>query len=175
MVETLQKPDTEISLRVQKLLAGIEQQEKEDLEILHLTAYENSLSKTCQRLISSTLSQRYQLGTLESRGSTDPGEMGEFLFKGLLHVNQFESAAIDAGCKMFSALKCDFRPLSGMHAMLVSLITLTKPNDVVYSVECDSGGHFATHNVLRSLNRRPATIPINKTEFNIDLDAFAKL
>ncbi|MCH9609311.1 MAG: Fluorothreonine transaldolase [Chlamydiales bacterium] len=158
---------------IEKLLTGIEKQEQEDLEILHLTSYDNCLSKRARKLLSSELSQRYQLGTLKSREKTDPVAMGEFLLKGLLHVDQFEYEAHRAATKMFSAHQCDFRPLSGMHAMITSLITFTKHNDTVYSIDCGYGGHFATHHVLKCLGRSSALIPIDDKNFTVNLNALS--
>jgi len=62
-----------------------------------------------------------------------------------------------------------------MHAMITTLISATKPGDVIYSIACDFGGHFATHSVLKSLGRIPATIPIDKKTFNVDLNAFEEM
>lgn len=159
---------------IANLMDGIEELEKEDREILHLTAYDNAISFGAQKLLGSVLSQRYQLGTLNARQMSDPVAMGEFLLKGLDGVDQFERAAQEAACEMFSASTCDFRPLSGMHTMLTSLVALTRSQDVVYSIECESGGHFATHKILTVLDRRPAYIPMDNQRFKIDLQAFAK-
>lgn len=157
---------------IKELLLGVKQQAQDDLEILHLTAYDNCLSRTAKSLLSNELSQRYHLGTLESRNYLDPASMGEFLFKGMIHVDRFEKIASTRACEMFSASGSELRPLSGMHAMLSSVITLTRPGDVVYSIECDYGGHFGTKYVVENLGRKSATIPIDHSSLNIDIPLF---
>ncbi|MBF0105037.1 MAG: hypothetical protein HQM16_06885 [Deltaproteobacteria bacterium] len=155
-------------------LEGIKKQEQQDREILNLNAYDNRVSKTVLSLLSSNLSQRYDLGTPDTHGCSDPAGMGEFLFKGLPHLYKFEQAAITAASLMFGSVTSDFRPLSGMHGMICTLATLTEPDDVVYSVECDYGGHFATHHVLKRLGRRPESIPVDINSLSLDLEAFEK-
>lgn len=163
-----------ILAQVKGLLGGILEQERDDIEVLQLTAYDNRISKTAAALLSSPLSQRYDLGTLESHGGTDPASMGEFLFKGLPRVYAFERAAREAAREMFHASTSDFRPLSGMHAMICTLAALTDPGDTVYSVECELGGHFATRHVVTRLGRRSEYIPMDPATLCVDLDAFAR-
>lgn len=172
---TTSAPDAaSILAQVKALIDGVHAQEQDDLDILQLTAYDNRLSKTAAALLSSPLSQRYNLGTLESHGGTDPASMGEFLFKGLPHIYAFERAAHEAAKEMFHACASDFRPLSGMHAMMCTLAALTEPGDTVSSVECDLGGHFATRHVATRFGRRSASIPIDPATLGVELDAFAE-
>lgn len=160
--------------QVRELLRGIREQERDDLDVLQLTAYDNRISKTAAALLASPLSQRYNLGTLESHGATDPAAMGEFLFKGLPKVYAFEKVAREAAREMFHAAASDFRPLSGMHAMMTTLATLTEPGETVASIECDFGGHFATRHVATRFGRRSTYIPVDPASLCIDLDAFRR-
>ena len=158
---------------IAKFLRNIRLQEEDDRDVLHLNAYDNQMSLTARSILSSPLSHRYNLGTLDSHGQTDPASMGEFLFKGLTYIYELEKIAENKASEMFHSVATDFRPLSGMHGMIATMATMTEPGDLVYSVECDYGGHFATRHVATRLGRRSEYIPVDVENLSIDLDKFA--
>ncbi|MER2520137.1 MAG: hypothetical protein ABTQ34_05550 [Bdellovibrionales bacterium] len=162
------------ALQLKRLLAGIRQEEKRSDDTLHLTAYENRLSKLAQSALSSNLSFRQHEGTLEEHDATEVLIHGSFMLMGLPGVYALEREARDATQHMFHAATSDFRPTSGLHAMLCTLLAATKPGDVVYSIDPVNGGHFASRHVLTLMGRKSMYIPWSNTELTIDMDAFAK-
>jgi glycine/serine hydroxymethyltransferase len=74
---------------------------------------------------------------------------------------------------MFGARWVDFRPLSGLHATICTLVAATEPGDTVYSISPADGGHFATAPLLRRLARVPRELPWDPASGTIDVEEFA--
>ena len=162
------------ALELRRLLDGLRQEEDRSDDTLHLTAYENRLSRLAQSALHSNLSFRQHEGTLDEHDASDVLLHGSFVFMGLPGVYALERAARAAAQDMFHAAISDFRPTSGLHAMLCSLLAATKPGDVVYSIDPVDGGHFASRHVLTLMGRKSEYIPWSNTELTIDMDAFAQ-
>ena len=75
---------------------------------------------------------------------------------------------------MFRAELSYFRPTSGLHATLCTILAATKVNDVIYSIDPDDGGHFATRHLVQRAGRISAFIPWDSTTLTIDLEKFKK-
>ena len=160
---------------MKNLIDKVRKDEKESLNTLHLTAYENRLSKLAQSFLKSTLSHRYHLGTIEEHQCQKiVTKGGRFMYKGLPGVYAMEKVARDRAQEMFHAALTDFRPTSGLHAMICTMAAATEPGDLVYSIAPDDGGHFATKHVLERLGRQSQYIPWDLKDLTPDLDAFAK-
>lgn len=160
---------------VKNLIAGVRRDEEESSETLHLTAYENRLSKLAQSFLGSTLSHRYHLSTPEEEEDQKVVlKGGSFMFKGLPGVYALERAAKEKAQRMFHAALTDFRPTSGLHAMICTMAATTEVGDLVYSIDPADGGHFATRHVLERLGRRSRYIPWDLKTLSVDLEKFAK-
>lgn len=161
---------------IHNLIEGVRVDEGDSLETLHLTAYENVLSKLALSFLDSVLSFRYRLKTSEEYHNKKIvfKEGGTFMFKGMPGVSALEEAAKKEAQKMFHAALSDFRPASGLHAMMCVLAAATEPNDLVYSIDPRDGGHFATRHVLERLGRRSRYVPWDLKNLTVDLERFAK-
>ena len=154
------------------LLAGIRAEERRLGETLGLAAFENVLSDTARSLMSGPLADRYLLGSAEQRAGADPVVNAGLLTPGYPLVDTLEGAAQQAARHCLGARWVDFRPLSGLHATICTVATLTAPGDRVYSFAPADGGHFATAPLAHALGRTSGVIPWDRAEGGIDLPAF---
>lgn len=161
---------------IKNLITNVRRDEEESINTLHLTAYENKMSRIAQSFLDSPLSYRYRLRTLEEYNgkSVAVKEGGTFMFKGMPGVFQLEEAAKEATKKMFGAEITDFRPSSGLHAMICTMAAATEVGELVYSIDPADGGHFATRHVLQRLGRKSKYLPWDLKNLTVDLAAFKK-
>jgi glycine/serine hydroxymethyltransferase len=130
---------------------------------LSLTANENILSKVRASVLATPLESRYHLGP-----DAGPGGLAA---NGVLAL---ERVGAEVACERLGAAGVDFRPLSGVHAMMSTLLALTDPGDDVYSIPPAHGGHFATSEILRRAGRTSRFLPWDAARFDIDLAALAE-
>lgn len=160
---------------IRNLLQNVRKDEHESEQLLHMTANENVMSKTASSFLNSNLSYRYHFDRTYHRDDKDPGTfLGSFLYKGLPGVYALEKEATEAVKEMVGAVGVDFRPLSGVHAMMETVISATKVNDLVYTIPREAGGHFTTASLLEFIGRRPRLFPVDKTEYVIDTNVFGE-
>ncbi len=158
---------------IHDFLSKIKQQETEDSQIINLNANENQMSRTARSMLSSRLSDRYNLGTANEHKYSEIVTIEDFTFKGLKHLYDLEESASSHVLDMFQSQQSEFRLLSGIHAMLCTIITFSEVGDTVYSVDYRAGGHFATSFVINRMGRISTPLPV-KPDFSIDLDQLAK-
>lgn len=157
-----------------QLIDLIRQEENSSLNFLHLTANENVLSRLCESFLSTPLSHRYHIGTYDAHKNCGVASHGDLRFRGLPGVYKLEQIATSAAKKMFRSKYTEFRPLSGLHATLCVLATVTKPDDLIYSMPPGWGGHFATSALVSQMGRKLKYLPWDKKEFTIDMELFSK-
>jgi glycine/serine hydroxymethyltransferase len=155
-------------------LKKLELQEIEDSQLINLNANENQMSCTARAMLSSRLSDRYNLGTPIEHKFAEIVTIDDFTFKGLKHLYELERLATEVTLELFHSQQSEFRLLSGVHAMIASIISFTEVGDTVYSIDYMNGGHFATHYVINRMGRIPRSMPIDKKDFSIDLNQLAK-
>ena len=157
------------------LLQKVREDERESEHLLHMTANENVMSKTARAFLDSNLSYRYHFDRTYHRDDKDPGTfLGSFLYKGLPGVYALEKEATEAVKEMVGAVGVDFRPLSGVHAMMETVISATNVKDLVYTMPREAGGHFTTTSLLEFIGRRPKSFPLEKTDYTLDINTFAE-
>lgn len=170
--------DALVASEIGELLREIEQEEISSNRTLHMTANENIMSKTAERLMASNLSYRYYSDTYDPENKIFGQKfyvMGSAMYRGLPAVYALEDLARDHSNRMFHAKFSDFIPLSGMHAVTCIISTLTKPGDKVFIFTPDSIGHHATGTLFKNLGRNPIAIPWDFEEISIDLEAFERV
>lgn len=157
-----------------ELVKGFRAEEQRSTETLHLTAYENRLSKFAHSFLSTPLSFRQHEGTLyDHKSDEEVIRHGPFTFMGLPGLYAFEQQACEAARQLFHATVSDFRPTSGLHGLLCTIGAITKPGDIVYTIDPLNGGHSASRQMLTMLGRQSEYIPWSNTELSVDLDALA--
>lgn len=159
---------------INTFVSKIKQQEVEDSQILNLNANENQMSRTARAMLSTRLADRYNLGTPNEHQYAEIVTLDDFTFKGLKHIYEVEKLANDTISSLFHSVQCEFRLLSGIHAMLTSIIAFTEVGDTIYSIDYANGGHFATHYVIKKLGRIPYSMYIDPINLSIDLQLLQK-
>jgi glycine hydroxymethyltransferase len=163
---------------ISAVLQAIQKEQSRADNTIHMTANENLMSKTARYFLSSNLGYRYHVGTYDDQPdlATAPFYLvhNELVLRGLPSVFALEEIARLYANKMFNANYCDFKPLSGMHAVFCILSTATKPRDCVYVFPKASVAHHATVSLLNNIDRKVCFLPWNVKEVTIDLDQLAK-
>lgn len=141
---------------------------------LHLTANENIMSKTARSFLSSNFSYRYYAGNYYQNGQKNASCC---IVKGLMMRNfpalcELEERARECMNSMFHANYCDFKPLSGVHAVFCIISAVSKPGDRVCIFTGQSVGHHATVPILHHLGRKISYFPWSFENFDIDLERF---
>jgi glycine/serine hydroxymethyltransferase len=156
-------------------LMALVEQERASVASLPLVANENRASDLALWLQSSPLSQRYLLGTAEERRGGEASQTkGGLMLNGLPAVTAVELEAASAAKAMFSAATVDFRPLSGVHTTMCTMLGLTRPGAAVLSIDPAHGGHFATRPLAESTGRRSLYLPWDVAAWSLDVPAAAR-
>ncbi len=138
------------NINIREYIRGIRILEKCNDDFLHLTANENVVSKTARQFMSSTLSERYYFGG---------GVNGVVRIKALDAVGMkeledlIEVASKVANSKLGSSL-ISFNLLSGIHAMISTLLAVSEPGDTIMTLNNRFGGHFMTNSVFNRIGRK---------------------
>jgi glycine/serine hydroxymethyltransferase len=152
---------------INTLLNPIREEEVRNGEFLHLTANENQLSKTASSFLNSKIGERYFFNGGDEFGVSDFGHFTGLGFKG---VSNLIEAAKEASKEMLHAADVNLNVLSGVHAMMCSILSTTEPGDTVMTVPLEYGGHFATVGILERIGRKHvfAEYDIAKLKFDAD-------
>lgn len=153
------------------ILELLSAEEQKCRSMLHLTSYENRMSKTAEAFLSSDLGNRYHLSTPDTHNGLDPSvHIAGFSCRALSAVHRLELSAIASAKKMFNAAHIEMRLVSGVHATISTIASMTKPGDIVYSIAPEDGGHFATKHVAESLGRKSRYLSWDSERLNVDLE-----
>ena len=156
---------------LKNLIQDVRQDEQRSRETLHLTSYENRMSKLAESFLNSPLSYRYNFNS----DASDVVKTGTgLMLMGLPGVYELEAAAKKVANELFHSELAFFRPTSGLSATLCTVNTTSNPGDTIYSIDPDDGGHFATKHLAERCGRVSRFIPWDSKNLSIDLDAFRK-
>jgi fluorothreonine transaldolase len=156
--------------KIAKELAPLFSPEFEDsYNYLSLSANENVISDTAAQFLGSKLANRYYFKATNGRFLDFP----DFAASGLQTVDGVVNAAKDVICEMAGASYVNLFALSGIHAMLMSIVSLTEPGDTVLSLSPAEGGHFSTRSIVEKVGRSSIVAPL--TDGKIDIDKLSDL
>ncbi|MGJ5134333.1 hypothetical protein [Bradyrhizobium sp. SSBR45G] len=163
-------------MQLTRLVQRLVEEEHGSSSILHLTANENVLSRLASRFVAGALYGRYHLGHANKReierfATTFSG----LILRSLSSVHEMEQEALRASRVLFGAAYADFRPLSGVHAIIATLSALTSPGDTIYCLRPTEAGHFATANIIGRLGRHCSYLPWNNECSDLDLNQATEL
>lgn len=166
--------------RLANLVERLAAEECGSANALHLTANENVLSRLASRFVAGALYGRYHLGHANKREiARYATTFSDLLLRSLSSVHELEQQALQASRRLFGAAYSDFRPLSGVHAIISTLSALTSPGEIVYCLRSTEAGHFATSQIITRLGRQCRYLPWNNEASDLDLDrtkeAFAQV
>jgi glycine hydroxymethyltransferase len=158
-------------VNISHLLEQLSLEEQETSRTLHLTANENCLSRTARSFLHGDAGARYLLGSdLDRISDGIVTEFGQLAYRAMPALEQLEREAHKVARRMFESNVVDCRPLSGMHAVISVIASLSQPGDTVFSLPPDRSGHVATSTIVERLGRRSAFLPWNDDHFDLDID-----
>ncbi len=132
---------------------------------LNLSANENSMSRTAKKYLSSIAADRYYFeGT-----SGGYSEFPEFIASGNQHFDDLMQETRHTLMEMFEAEYANLNPLSGIHAMLMVLLTLTEVGDSIASLSPQAHGHFSTAAIINQTGRKSVFLPTSDGEIDLSL------
>lgn len=149
----------------------VERVEKKYGNILHITANENQLSELAQRFYNSSLYSRYDMG----RGIEGVVVHGGAAAKGMPETGDLINEAKEKAKYMLHAEHIELNCLSGVHAMMCSLLSLTRPGDTVMTVLSRHGGHFSTKPILDTSGRKQIYTEYDFENQKFDVEKIAKV
>lgn len=113
---------------------------------LNLIASENRITPLVRSFLCTDAASRYSFA----------GESGARAFPGGNTWVEFQTEGECALRRLGGAVHCNLRPLSGLHAMTVAILALTKLGDWIVSLSPEDGGHYATEGLSRRVGRHQA-------------------
>lgn len=137
-------------MNIGQILTTIKAEEERNDDILHVTAYENQMSETARMFLGSKISERYYMGG----GEKNIVDFGHFTALGFKGVEDLITSAENAAKEMLGAASVNLNVLSGVHAMMSTILSTTEPGDTVMTVPLEWGGHFATKGILERVGRK---------------------
>ncbi|MBU2220293.1 hypothetical protein KJ665_04105, partial [Patescibacteria group bacterium] len=159
-----------------KILNKLEQSERDDGEIIHLTANESVMSPLANRWQSSILNTRYALGSAEGRNGKKFNLFKKnFISKNINGFDELKTLAENACQKLFYCESSEFRTLSGLHGMISIIGSLTSPGDLIVTLPSQYVGHFTTVSLLKRMGRKNILLPYSSDKFELDLDGLKKI
>lgn len=135
---------------------------------LNLTANENSMSLTARKYLSTVISDRYYF----EGGNDGYSDFPEFVASGNHAFDTLINETKQTLNELFKAEYTNLNPLSGIHAMLMVLLSYTQSGDAVASLSPQAHGHFSTATVIERIGRKSVLLPVNE-DGDIDMNALA--
>lgn len=154
-----------MKMDIKPYLDKIKENERRNLEFLHLTANESQMSNTARMFLGSKINERYYFGG----GNKDEiADFGHFTALGFKNVEELISVAKEAAKEMLFAADVNLNVLSGVHAMMSAILSTTEPGDLVMTVPLEAGGHFATRGILARVGRKHAFVDYDFSALKFD-------
>lgn len=135
---------------------------------LNLTANENSMSLTAKKYLSTVISDRYYFEGDDEGYSDFP----EFVASGNHAFDALINETKQTLNELFKAEYTNLYPLSGIHAMLMVLLSYTQPGETIASLSPQAHGHFSTATVIERIGRKSVFLPVTEGG-DVDTNALA--
>jgi fluorothreonine transaldolase len=130
---------------------------EDNYSYLSLSANENVMSNTASQFLGSKLANRYYFKTNSGRFSDFP----DFVASGFENVDRVVDSSKSVIRDMTGASYVNLFALSGIHAMLMSIVSLTESGDTVLSLSPTEGGHFSTRSIVEKVGRNSEFAPLS--------------
>ena len=157
-------------MKIQSLIEDLKEREKVNNQFLHLTINENQLSKSANFFLNTKLSERYYFGG----GVDGVVDFVNFTFVGMPEVENLVNAATEALKRMSGGAVVNINCLSGIHAMMSAILSVTEPGDVVMTLNQEDGGHFATQGIIKRIGRKHIYAEYDLKTLQFDVKKTAK-
>lgn len=132
------------------LLSQVDADTERNQRFLHLTPNEPVMSNTAREFLLSPLGDRYYFGP----GIDGIMDNGTYTSLGLTGVGEMVNAAGSVLKRQLGAEEVNFNCVSGLHAMMSVLLSMTEVGDTVMTLHHDHGGHFATKGIIKRTGRK---------------------
>jgi glycine/serine hydroxymethyltransferase len=159
-------------MKINHVLDGISDEIARNDSFIHLTANENVISNTARKFLATSISDRYYFGGGDDNSVV---AMGDFLGLGFKSVEELVHIATEAAKEMLSAYSVNLNVLSGVHAMMSAILSVTEPGEMVLTVPKDAGGHFATAGILERVGRKHDYVVYDLENLKFDVEKTAEL
>lgn len=157
-----------------------------DLEVdgrntVNLAAFENTMSIAARRLQASEFSGRYILSKEAVESTSSHTTVSGLTLANYPEIQRFQDSGLQALSRLLDASYIEARLLSGVHASIVTICSLTKVGDLVVSIPPSDGGHFATKGLCKRFGRRheylrcDAEMQVAQVEENVKILANASM
>ena len=133
---------------------------------LNLAANENSMSQTARQYLPTVASDRYYF----QANCEEYSDFPEFVASGNSAFDALIAETKHTLGEMFNSEYVNLNPLSGIHAMLMVLLSFTDAGETVASLSPQAHGHFSTAAVVGRIGRKSVFLPITGGG-SIDKDA----
>jgi glycine/serine hydroxymethyltransferase len=157
-------------MNIKSFLTRIAEEEKRNEDFLHVTAYEARMSETARKFLGSTLHERYFIGG----GNNGVVDKKPFTALGHRAVEDLVFAAENAAKEMLSASLVNLNVLTGVHAMMCTILSTTEPGDTVMTLPMKYGGHFATKSILDRIGRKHVYLDYELENLRFDTQKIAR-
>lgn len=124
--------------------------ERRDEDLLHLSANENILSETARYFLYSKLAGRYYFGGGQN-GIVRKRALDSI---GMIEIEELIDAASQVANSRLGTSVISFNLLSGIHAMISTLLSVSEPEDTIMTLNNKFGGHFMTNNIFDRIGRK---------------------
>lgn len=94
----------------------------------------------------------------------------DLFFPGREILTKIENECCDLISELLNAKHINIKPISGLNCMMALIGSLTKIDDVIYSVSPVNGGHGATKPLAERLGLTHKFLPYNREAMDIDFD-----
>jgi glycine hydroxymethyltransferase len=158
-------------MNINSLLSGISSDETRNANFLHLTANENQMSNTTRKFLGSKINERYFMGG----GKDGIVDFGHFTALGLKGVEDLVEAANIAAKEMLHASEVNLNVLSGVHAMMSTILATTEPGELVMTVPLEYGGHFATKGIIERIGRKHVFLEYDFPNLRFDAEKIGQI
>jgi glycine hydroxymethyltransferase len=150
----------EIGAELAAVVRRLRVEHDDAVEFVNLVPSETRLSPLAQAAMSTDFVNRYFFN--------DKYDPGFWQFRGAERVAELEThLARPSLSRLADAPFVNLRPVSGMSAMTLVLLALSRPGDSVVSLNKLAGGHFATASLIQRLGRQSCVVDAHEGHVDV--------
>ena len=143
------------------IINQINSAQREFDNMLSLSANENIMSLTARSYLAGNFSNRYFFHSTNNKSISD---FPEFVAASSKNLEDIISQTKSTIKNMFDAKYVNLAPLSGIHAMIMVMLSLTDSGDNIASLDPSQNGHYITGKLIERTGRNTFYLPTNKGE-----------
>lgn len=134
----------------------------------HEGSLENTINLVASENILSMDARISYVSDIISRYSFDDSDL-DFFFPGRAILADIEKKCCGMIAELLSVKHVNVKPISGLNCMLSLIGSLTKKDDILFSIAPENGGHGATKPLAERLGIRHRFLPFNNDKMDFDI------